>query len=260
MKKTLVNFLAGLTIFCVYPNSLEQIITPAYAKKSKPSPKLQLDDFLGIKITGKYTQQDLATLKTAMENYHLRSKNNGIPWLFQGLKEIHFNPQLAKEGTGGQADYNNGIIELNPPYNTPTFYHELTHFAVKRILGNFPAPMVGGILLSWTEDYHKYSQYCQAKNLPHQKNKFGYYIAYCDRTAGLRHGFVRPYGATNYQEDIATFMELILTNPKEFQKVHDSFETYSTKIDQLMLMLLISENERNTLLGYLPTRGNDIFP
>ena len=68
-----------------------------------------------------------------------------------------------------------------------------------------------------------------------------------------KYGYVRPYGATSYLEDIATFVEAISTDSYKLAEMFDEknpwYEVYKKKLDYLYAKHFISEGEYNNVLN-----------
>ena len=72
-----------------------------------------------------------------------------------------------------------------------------------------------------------------------------------DKTVSPKNGFIRPYGATKFQEDIATYQENIL-NPSFFKPLIDSTSPqydpkYKQKLDLLLKYKYITQAEYNSI-------------
>lgn len=203
-----------------------------------------LDDlkqlFPDLKIKGSYNSQRIKQTIDLLQTLP--------PKVLSNLEGIDFVPTDLKAKRDAYATSDRWIHLYTTRINVSTFQHECAHIRTF-YLESLNAETFQKRWLSIAGDiYGKYID---------EPNHFGSTVWRGEESPSAmhepRHGCVRPYGSLNYREDIATFVEMIWTQPEKIKKLLDRENPnydprYQKKVDSLLEYGFITKERYENLL------------
>lgn len=203
------------------------------------------EEKLGIKIWGEPTADDLENLVRFTEKHLDKS------WTELGIEEIIIFSEEDKE----RVDYigkhkrncwilNNQIWFFSGKVEEDHFVHELTHrrHKIKRKYS---------IFLYWGYKWNALAGPYDKVITKQERGLIGVKSYLDGTTTGPKWGYVRKYGGKNMKEDIATYVEEIVTNPAVFREVQNDFEIYRGKLELLLEAGFITNPQYEKALRHL---------
>ena len=158
------------------------------------------------------------------------------PAMKDSVKGVDF-PNLWVNQEGG-ANATRDYVMHFPRYNlySSVFYHEAAH------LLTFKLETEGA---SFNKEWKKIAGYDEIIAYMVKEGEWAWRNG---QTGGPRYGYIRPYGVKNYLEDIATFVEAVISSPDVFKCLTDSTcspydPRYKQKLDLLLEYGFITQEQ-----------------
>ncbi len=203
-----------------------------------------LEERLGIRILGYPTKEDIEDLEEFYGNVTNRQriflKEN------MGLERIViFPPQMKNHSEYlGKTVFDRKEIQFfsGQVNEHGIAHHEFTHLGIHYLQEN-DSPFIE----EWRSIAGSYTHIEEIKN--GKDVRYSYSKARDRQEPWL--GYVTPYGGKTLHEDVATYVEYVVTEPEVFGKVTESFEIYSQKLELLLCYEFITQEEFKKVEGYL---------
>ncbi len=203
-----------------------------------------LEEKLGIRILGYPTKEDIREIEDFYEN----SKNRQRVFLKEdvGLERIVIFPPQMKDHSGylGKTVFDRKEIQFfsGQVNDHGIAHHEFTHMGIHYLEENDSL-----FLEEWRSIAGSYTHIEEIKN--GKDMRYSYSKARERKDPWL--GYVTPYGGKTLHEDVATYVEYVVTEPEIFGKVTESFEIYSQKLELLLCYEFITPEEFKEAEKYL---------
>ena len=190
----------------------------------------ELENLIQIQISGEPTKEDIEDMLTFLKDPN-NQKRSPVQYITElGIKNIVILPEKYKEEVDyiglAQCTENNGEIRVfsRNIIKNGIFYHELTHCYTawkRRTDPNY--------VIKEAEFASIAGPYNQI--ITEEKKDIITAKAYTDIcTDGPRHGYLRPYGGRDIDEDIAVYGAEIITDPSIIANISESYDIYEGKL------------------------------
>jgi len=197
------------------------------------------EDKLGVKILGAGNKEDLeALVKLCKDNLW---KGESLSDL--GIEEVIIFSEEEREKIGyvGRAD-KDGKLRLFTDKITPNIVaHELGHHKIFQMLKADPSQKSRWEQLA--------GPYDKVKAIDIKGTETA--SKYVDGSTGVSKGYSEPYGGLNWNEDMATHIAAVNTNPELYLQVHGDYDIYRKKLNFLLKKELIPINNCRKALAYI---------